>query len=77
VRNTEEIFEFVNDIKKIPDNINFFIPIYSDAGTEIRNIKFLKKYEIPAERTNRKIVTDIKNSARPQFLNKRRKLILL
>jgi hypothetical protein len=74
VRNTGEIFEFVNDIKKIPNNINFFIPIYSDADTGIRDIKFFKEYKMSVERAGRKIMTDMKNSAYPQSFNKRRKL---
>jgi hypothetical protein len=77
VRNTGKIFEFVNNIKKISDNINSFIPIYSDTGIRVKDIKFSKKYEISAERADREIVTDIKNSARLQSSNKRRKLIRL
>jgi hypothetical protein len=65
VRNTGEIFEFINDIKKIPDNINFFTPIYSGIDTEIEDIIFSVKYKMPAERAGREIITDIKNSARP------------
>jgi hypothetical protein len=65
VRNTEKIFEFVNDIKKIPDNINFFIPIYSGADTEIGDVEFSEKYEMFVERAGRKIMTGIKNFARP------------
>jgi hypothetical protein len=65
VRNTGKIFEFVNDIKKISDNINSFIPIYSDVGAETKNIEFFKKYEISAERADRKTVINIKNSTRP------------
>jgi hypothetical protein len=65
VRNTGKIFEFVNDIKKISDNINFFTPIYPDTDAEIRNIKFSEKYKMPAERAGRKIIIGIKNSARP------------
>jgi hypothetical protein len=65
VRNTGEIFEFVNNIKEISDNINSFTPIYLNADTEIGNIKFSEKYKIFTERANRKIITDIKNSARP------------
>jgi hypothetical protein len=64
VRDTGKIFEFMNNIKEISDNINSFIPIYSDADTGIRNIKFFKKYKISAERAGRKTVMDIKNSAR-------------
>jgi hypothetical protein len=77
VRNTGKIFEFVNNIKKISDNINSFTPIYSDADTEIGNIKFSKKYKMPAERAGREIITDMKNSAHPQSFSKRRKLIRL
>jgi hypothetical protein len=75
VRNIGKIFEFVNDIKKISDNINFFIPIYSDADIGIGNIKFFEKYKMPAERADRKVIINIKNSARPQSPNKRKKLI--
>jgi hypothetical protein len=77
VRNTGEIFEFINDIKEISDNINFFISIYSDIDIEIGNIKFCKKYKMSAERADREIITNIKNSARPQSPNKRRKLTRL
>jgi hypothetical protein len=65
VRNTREIFEFVNDIKEISNNINSFTPIYPNAGAEVRDIKFSKKYKISIERAGRKIITDMKNSARP------------
>jgi hypothetical protein len=65
VRNTGKIFEFINDIKKISDNINFFIPIYSDADAGIGNIEFFKKYKMLTERADRKIIMNIKNSARP------------
>jgi hypothetical protein len=65
VRNTGKIFEFVNDIKEISNNINFFIPIYSDADIEIGNIKFSKKYKVSTKHTNQEIIIDIKNSARP------------
>jgi hypothetical protein len=74
VRNTGEIFEFIDDIKKIPDNINSFIPIYLDISIGIGNIEFSKKYKISAERADREIITNIKNSARPQSPSKRRKL---
>jgi hypothetical protein len=60
VRNTEKIFEFVNDIKEISKNINSFISIYSDVGIGIKDIEFFEKYEIFAERADRKIITDIK-----------------
>jgi hypothetical protein len=66
VRNTGEMFEFVN-------NINFFIPIYSGAGAGIRDIEFTEKYKMPIERADRKIVTNMKNSVYPQSLSKRRK----
>jgi hypothetical protein len=65
VRNTGKIFEFVNDIKEIFENINFYIPIYSDTGIGIGNIKFFEKYDIFVERTGREAVTDMKNFARP------------
>jgi hypothetical protein len=65
VRDIEEIFEFVDDIKKISNNINFFTPIYPDAGIKVEDIEFLKKYEISVKRIDRKIITDIKNFARP------------
>jgi hypothetical protein len=65
VRNTEKIFEFVNDIKEIFNNINSFISIYLNAGTGVGNIKFSEKYKMPIERADRKAVTDIKNSAHP------------
>jgi hypothetical protein len=77
LRNIKEILELINNIKKILKNINFYIPIYSDADIGIENIKFSEKYEMPAERTDRKIIIDIKNFARPQFPSKRRKLIRL
>jgi hypothetical protein len=77
VRNTKEIFEFVNNIKEISDNINSFTPIYSNTNIEVGDIEFSKKYKVSAERVDRKIITDMKNSARPQSLNKRRKLIYL
>jgi hypothetical protein len=65
VRNTEEIFEFVNDIKEVSDNINSFTSIYSDTDIKIRNIKFPEKYKISAEHADRKVITNIKNSAHP------------
>ena len=75
MRDTGEIFEFVDDIKKISDNINSFMPIYFGADIGIGDIEFSKKYKISAKRAGRKIMTDIKNSARPQSSSKRRKLI--
>jgi hypothetical protein len=77
VRSIGEIFEFINDIKKVSDNINFFISIYFGVGAGAGDVKFFKKYKIPAERAGRKIVTGIKNFAYPQFFSKRRKLIRL
>jgi hypothetical protein len=65
VRNTGEIFKFVDDIKEISDNINFFIPIYFGADIGIGDIKFFEKYKIFIERTGREAVTDTKNFARP------------
>jgi hypothetical protein len=65
VRNTEEIFELIDEIKENFKNINLYISIYSDADIRIRDIKFSEKYKMPAERADRKIITDIKNSARP------------
>jgi hypothetical protein len=65
VRNTGKIFEFIDDIKEVFDNINFFISIYSGADAEVGNIEFFEKYKIFAERAGREIMTDIKNSARP------------
>jgi hypothetical protein len=77
VRNTGKIFEFINDIKKISDNINFFIPIYSDADAGIGNIEFSEKYKMSIERAGRETIIDIKNSAHSQSPSKRRKLIRL
>jgi hypothetical protein len=65
VRSTGEIFELINDIKEIPENINSYTSIYSGADTEIGDIEFFEKYKMLAERADRKIITDIKNSARP------------
>jgi hypothetical protein len=65
VRNTGKMFEIVNDIKEISENINFYILIYSDADIGIRDIKFSEKYKMFIERTGRKIITNIKNFARP------------
>jgi hypothetical protein len=77
VRNTEKIFKLIENIKKISKNINSYIPIYPDTGTGTKNIEFPEKYKISAERADWKIATNIKNSARPQSPNKRRKLIRL
>jgi hypothetical protein len=43
VRDTEEIFKSIENIKEVSENINFYIPIYSDAGVGIRDIEFFKK----------------------------------
>jgi hypothetical protein len=43
VRGTGEIFESVENIKEISENINFYIPIYLDADIGIGNIKFFFK----------------------------------
>jgi hypothetical protein len=75
MRNTGEIFEFVDDIKKIPNNINLFISIYFSADIKTEDIEFSEKYKIFTERADREIITDIKNSARSQSPNKRRKSI--
>jgi hypothetical protein len=75
MRDMGEIFEFINDIKKIPNNINSFTSIYPDTDIETEDIKFSEKYKIPAERADRKIITNIKNFTRLQSPNKRRKLI--
>jgi hypothetical protein len=65
VRGTGEVFELIENVKKISKNVNLYIPVYSGAGVEIEDIKFSKKYEVPAERTDRKIMINMKNSARP------------
>jgi hypothetical protein len=75
VRNTGEIFKLIENIKEIPENINFYISIYSNTNIRIRNIEFLEKYEISIKSAGRKIISSIKNSARSQSPNKRRKLI--
>jgi hypothetical protein len=75
VRDTEEVFELINDLKNISENINFYIPIYSGVDIKAGDIEFFEKYEIPVERAGRKIIISMKNSARPQSPNKRRKLI--
>jgi hypothetical protein len=65
VRDTKEIFEFVNNIKEISNNINSFILIYPDTGIGIEDIKFSEKYEIFIERADREIIINMKNSTRP------------
>jgi hypothetical protein len=77
MRNTGEIFKLIENIKEISENINFYISIYLNADIGIGDIEFSEKYEMPAERAGREIVTDMKNSARPQIFSKRRKLIRL
>jgi hypothetical protein len=67
------VFEFINNIKKISNNINSFTSIYSDVDIGAGDVKFSKEYKIFIERAGREI-TGMKNSARPQSLNKRRKL---
>jgi hypothetical protein len=64
VRNTGEIFELIENIKEISENINFYIPIYFGVDAEIRDVEFSEKYEVPAEYAGREVVTDMKNSAR-------------
>jgi hypothetical protein len=65
VRNTGEIFEFINDIKKFFNNINSFIPIYFNIDIRIRDIEFSEKYKIFIKRADRKTVTDRKSFTRP------------
>jgi hypothetical protein len=77
VRSTGKIVEFINDIKKVSDNIDPFISIYSDTDTRTKNIKFPEKYKISAEYADRETITGMKNFTRPQSPNKRRKLIRL
>jgi hypothetical protein len=62
VRDTGEIFELVEDIKKISENINSYTPIYPNTDNEIKNIEFFEKYKIFAERTDREIITNMKNT---------------
>jgi hypothetical protein len=63
MRGTEKMFELVDNIKKILEDINFYISIYPGAGVEAGDIKFLKEYKMSAERAGRKIMTNMKNSA--------------
>jgi hypothetical protein len=77
VRNTGEVFKLIDNIKEIPENINLYIPIYPSAGAGVGDIEFSEKYKMLAERAGREIVTNMKNSAHPQSLSKRRKLIRL
>jgi hypothetical protein len=65
VRNIGKIFKLIDDIKEISENINSYIPIYPDIDIEVENIKFPETYKMPAEYTDREIMTGIKNSARP------------
>jgi hypothetical protein len=77
VGDTGEIFKLIKNIKEIPKNFNPYIPIYPGAGTGIEDITFSKKYEVPAKRAGRKIIINMKNSARPYSSSKCRKLIRL
>jgi hypothetical protein len=77
VRDTEEIFELIEYIKEVSENINSYTPIYSDVDIGIGNIEFSEKCKISAERADRKIIMNLKNSGRPQFSSKRRKLMHL
>jgi hypothetical protein len=65
VRNTGEIFEFVDDVKEVFNNINSFTSIYPDVGIGIGDIKFSEKYKVSAEHAGREIITDMKNFGRP------------
>jgi hypothetical protein len=65
VRNTGEIFKLIKNIKNISENINFYTSIYFDAGAGAENIIFSEKYKILIQRADRKIMTDMKNFARP------------
>jgi hypothetical protein len=65
MRDTGEIFEFIDDIKEVSDNINSFISIYSDIGAGVEDIEFSEEYKIFVERADREIIIDMKNSARP------------
>jgi hypothetical protein len=69
------MFELIENIKKISENINSYISIYPGADTGIGDIKFSEEYEISVERAGRETVTKINNFIRPYFLSKRRKLI--
>jgi hypothetical protein len=57
LRDTGKIFKLINDPKKVPKNINPYIPIYPDVDVKTENIEFSEKYKIFAERAGRKIVT--------------------
>jgi hypothetical protein len=65
VRSTGKVFKLINDIKEISENINSYISIYFGAGVGIGDIEFYEKYKMSAERAGWKIVTDMKNFARP------------
>jgi hypothetical protein len=65
VRDTEDMFKLIENIKKVPENINPYIPIYFGAGIGTGDIEFSEKYEMPIERAGQEIVIDMKNSARP------------
>jgi hypothetical protein len=59
------------------ENVNLYISIYFSVGVEIGDIEFCEKYKMPVERAGRKIMMNIKNSARPYLPSKRRKLTRL
>jgi hypothetical protein len=65
VRDIGKVFELIDNIKKILENINSYISIYPDADAGTENIKFSEKCKMPVERAGRKAVTGIKNFARP------------
>jgi hypothetical protein len=64
VRDTGEIFEFIDDVKKVFENINFFISIYFGVDAGIRDIEFSEKYKIFVECADWEIITDMKNFVR-------------
>jgi hypothetical protein len=65
VRGTGKIFELIENIKKVSENVNFYISIYSGFDIGIRDIEFFEKYKVSAERAGRKIMTDMKKFSRP------------
>jgi hypothetical protein len=65
VRDTGEMFELVEHVKEISENINFYISIYFDIDARIGNIEFSKEYKIFAERAGREIIIGIKSFSRP------------
>jgi hypothetical protein len=46
VRDTGEIFELIDNIKEISENINPYISIYFNADTEIGDIEFPECWNI-------------------------------